>query len=112
MTPLFQKRCFFGMGEEVVSLTVFSEKLCSPENTIFVFSANTAVAVEKMHVEKQWVFEHGKRCFLFCFEVLLVLWFAFRVFVKVAQVLKCLIFPQLFGLWEGGLLFFIWVWKV
>ena len=58
------------MGEQVVFTNCVFEKLCFPENTIFiVLSANTAVAVKEMYVknrkfyEKWWVaLEHGKRC--------------------------------------------------
>ena len=47
------------------------------------------------------------RCFYFP-EVLMVLWFVFCVFGKVAEVLTCLFFFN-FG---GGMFLFMWVWKV
>ena len=40
MTPFFQNGVCFGMGEKVGFTNCVSEKLCSPENTLFiVFSA-------------------------------------------------------------------------
>ena len=46
------------------------------------------------------------------FEVLILLWFVVGVSGIVSKVLKMLVFPQFFGLFWGGLLLFIWVWKV
>ena len=55
----------------------------------------------------------AKWCFCLFFEVLMVLWFCFRVSGIVATVLKMLVFfSQFFGLLCGGLFLFIWVWKV
>ena len=41
------------MGEKLGFTNCVFEKLCSSESTIFiVFSANTAVAIKKLYVEK------------------------------------------------------------
>ena len=54
----FLKRVFFGMGEKVVFTNCVFEKLCPPENTMFmVFSAKTAAAVKKMYVGKRKMYE-------------------------------------------------------
>ena len=55
----------------------------------------------------------AKWCFLgLFFEALIELWFLFGVSGIVSKVFKNACFPQLFGLFWGGLLLFIWVWKV
>ena len=73
MTPFFGKRCFFDMGEEVGFTNCVFEKLCFPENTIFiVFSAKhsfsktkTVCRTKTENLRKEWVvFEHGKWCLL------------------------------------------------
>ena len=54
MTPFFWKKVFFGMGEKVVLLIVCFEKVCFPENTIFiVFQQSTAVALKRCMLKKQ-----------------------------------------------------------
>ena len=69
---------FFGMGEKVgFTNCVFEKKLCSSDNTIFVvFSANTAVAIKELYVEKTENYENSgsflnmaKRCFVVCFSL-------------------------------------------
>ena len=48
MTPFFGKRCFFDMGEKVGFTNCVFEKLCFPENTIFiVFSAKHSFSKTK-----------------------------------------------------------------
>ena len=70
---------------------------------------------QKIHKKLWVVFEHGKKEFLlFIFQVLMLLWFVFCVFGKVAQVFKMLVlfvFPVFLALW-GGYFSFIWVLKV
>ena len=46
------------------------------------------------------------------FEVLILKRFVFGVTGIVSKVLKMLFFSQFFGLFWGGLILFIWVWKV
>ena len=45
-------------------------------------------------------------------EVVILKRFVFGVSGIVSKVLKMLVFAQFFGLFWGGLLLFIWVWKV
>ena len=48
MTPFFGKRCFFDMVEKVGFTNCVFEKLCFPENTIFiVFSAKHSFSKTK-----------------------------------------------------------------
>ena len=48
MTPFFGKRCFFDMGEKVGFTNCVFEKLCFPENTIFIlFSAKHSFSKAK-----------------------------------------------------------------
>ena len=54
----FWKRVFFDMVEKVGFTNCVFEKLCFPENTIFiVFSANTVFQKQKLYVEKQKFYE-------------------------------------------------------
>ena len=53
MTPFLEKGVF-DMVEKVGFTNCVFEKLCFPENTIFiVFSANTAFQKQKLYVEKK-----------------------------------------------------------
>ena len=56
------------------------------------------------------VFEHGKRVFLFVFQVLVSVCFLSGKNCKSVKHV-CLLFPILGVLW-GGFFLFIWVWKV
>ena len=48
MTPFFGKRCFFDIGEKVDFTNYVFEKLCFPENIIFiVFSAKHSFSKTK-----------------------------------------------------------------
>ena len=114
MTPL--KKVFFDMGEKVGFTNCVFEKLSS-ENTIFiVFSENTAVAIQKLYVNKNRQFMRNgglflnmtKRCFCVFLQALMLLWFVFCLSGKVARVLNLLVFPNFGTLW-GGLFLFIWV---
>ena len=54
----FWKKGVFDMVEKVGFSNCVFEKLCFPENTIFiVFSANTAFQKQKLYVEKQKICE-------------------------------------------------------
>ena len=92
------------------------------ENTVFiVFSETHSSSIQKLYVEQNrkfmkhsgWVLDMEKGCFcLFLFQVLMLLWFVFCcVSDKRAGVLNMFVFPS-FGDWRGGLLLFIWIWKV
>ena len=60
----FEKRCFFDMVEKVGFTNCVFEKLCFPENTIFVvFSAKHSFSRTKLYVEKNRKFM--KNCGLF-----------------------------------------------
>ena len=56
---------FFDMVEKVGFTNCVFEKLCFPENTIFiVFSANTAFQKQKLYVEKNRKFMKNSGLFL------------------------------------------------
>ena len=110
MTPFFQKRFFFDMGEKVSLTNCVFEKLCFSANTILiVFSekhSNCNIKLYVLEKEKLWntvgCFENGQKVFLvcffcFCFRALMLLWFVSCVSGKVARVSKCLFFFPCFG---------------
>ena len=87
-----------------------------------MFSAKHSSYNKKLYVEKNRQFMKNCGLFLnmaklvfwvFVFEVLMVLWFVFCVYVSgiVATVLK-MFFPQFWGFLCGDLFLFIWVSKV
>ena len=92
MTPFFWKRVFFDMGEKVGFTNCVFQKLCFPENIIFiVFSAKHSFSKTKTGMLKKTenimknsglFLNMAKWCFLgWCFfEVLVLLWFVFGVF--------------------------------
>ena len=49
----------------------------------------------------------AKGVFVWFFEVLMVLWFAFCVLDKVAKVLKTLVFPIIWAFFGGGCLILV-----
>ena len=119
-----EKGVFFDMGEKVGFTNCVFEKLCFPENTIFiVFSAKHSFSKTKTVCWiKQKIYENSG-LFLNMANGVFWVWFFFWGFniKKVCfwcvwhcfkSVKKCLFFSQFFGLFWGGLLLFIWVWKV
>ena len=120
---LFLEKGVFDMGEKVGFTNCVFEKLCFPENTIFiVFSAKHSISKTKTVCWKKtenlwqivgcfwtwqmvsfgfgffWGFNIKKVCF----------WCVWHCFKSV----KNACFAQFWGLFWGGLLLFIWVWKV
>ena len=104
MTPFFWKRCFLTWLKKVGFTNCVLEKLCFPENTIFiVFSANTAFQKQKLYVEKTenlwktvgcfWTWQNG--VFWVCFLGFNIKRFVFGVSGIVSIVLKMLVFPVL-----------------
>ena len=76
MTPFFGKRCFLTWVKKWAFTNCVFEKLCSSENTIFIFfsakhnSCNKKAVCWKKNTENVWkivvlVFEHGNKVFLF-----------------------------------------------
>ena len=108
MTPFLEK-VFFDMVEKVGFTNCVFEKLCFPENTIFiVFSAkNTAFQKPKLYVEKKQKFMKNSGLFLnmakWCFLGLFFWGFNIKRFVFgvsgiVSKVLKMLVFfPSFWG---------------
>ena len=85
---------FFDMVEKVGFTNCVFEKLCFPENTIFiVFSANTAFQKQKLYVEKKRKFMKNSGLFLniakWCFVGLF-----FRGFILKGLFLVCLALLQ------------------
>ena len=100
------------MVEKVGFTNCVFEKLCFPENTIFIvfsakhsFSKTKTVCSKKQKIyEKQWVvFEHGGMVFFggLFFEVLM---FVFGVSGIVSKVSKMLVFPSFLGFFLGWLI--------
>ena len=118
---LFEKVFFFDMGEKWGFTNCVFEKLCSSESTSFiVFSAKHSSCNKTVGWNKQKIMNNcglflsmAKRCFFVFFQVLMLLWFVFCGFGRVAKVLKMLfLFSQCFGFLWGGLFLSIWVSKV
>ena len=103
-----EKGVFFDMVEKVGFTNCVFEKLCFPENTIFmVFSAKHSFSKTKLYVEKNRKFmknsglflNMAKWCFLgLFFEVLILNRFVFGVSGIVSKELKMLVLCQFWGL--------------
>ena len=105
---LFWKRVFFDMVENVGFTNCVFEKLCFPENTIFmVFSAKHSFQKQKLYVEKNrnlwkivgcfWTWQNGVFlgvCFFWGFNIKR---FVFGVSGIVSKVLKKPCFSQFWG---------------
>ena len=123
MTPFLWKRCFFDMVEKVGFTNCVFEKLCFPENTIFiVFSAKHSFSKTKTVCWKNRKFmknsglflKHGKMVFFggVCFLEVLILKVCFWCVWYCFKSVKNACFSQFWFFFWGGSLLFIWVWKV
>ena len=123
MTPFFGKGCFLTWLKKWVLLTVFLKSCVFPENTNFiVFSAKHSFSKTKTVCWKKtenswkivgcfWTWQNGV-FWGFVFWGFNVKRFVFGVSGIVWKVLKMLVFPNFWGVFWGGSLLFIWVWKV
>ena len=110
------------MGEKVGFTNCVFEKLCFfSENTIFiVFSASPAFKNQNCMMKNRkfmknsglfWTWQKDVFWGLF-FEVLMLLWFIFVCVWHSSKSVTNACFPKFFGLFWGGFLLFICVWKV
>ena len=108
----FWKKVFFDMVEKVGFTNCVFEKLCFPENTIFiVFSAKHSFSKKNCMLKKNRKFMKNsglflniaKWCFVGLFLEVLILKGLFLVCLALLQVLKMLVFPC-FGGFSGWLI--------
>ena len=120
---LFLEKGVFDMGEKVGFTNCVFEKLCFSENTIFiVFSAKHSFSKTKTVCWKNRKFMKHSGLFLNIANGVFWVWFFWGFNIKKVcfwcvwhcfkSVKMLVFFSHFLGLFWGGLLLFIWVWKV
>ena len=107
MTPFFGKRCFFDMVEKVRFTNCVFEKLCFPENTIFIVSSakHSSSKTKKIMKNSGLFLNMAEWCFLgVCFFEVSILKGCFWCVWYCFKSVKNACFSQFFGFFLGWLI--------